>query len=250
MKAILKRTLFKVKTTLYLVLVTLFVATGCDKIEKPDELYTNPVTKIEAKVENATKYSNVVAVKLMVITKYTDGYIELARGDWKDGGFTIELPQTIDPSILCAETYTRGLLGPIADPSLKIAVSNRNAKAGTACFYGVDKDGNHVTDFYSLKIDENGNINEAFFSYVNTDVTIFGHDEREAIQDFQVGEVRYIANVKTSTTYSVDLKKGWNAWWFSNIRDEQKFTITNKWSTAASVGVKWYSFEDKWEFIN
>ena len=165
MKTILKKPLWlTVITTLCFIVVTLFATTGCDKIEKLDEIESNVVTKIEAKVENASKYNNIVAVKLMVFALSINDYIEFASGDWEGDGFTIVLPKTIDPNYLQVSEYNRGLLEPIANSSLTMAISNRNVKAGTAYFYGVDKDGNFVTSFYPLKIDENGNANEAFFS--------------------------------------------------------------------------------------
>ena len=223
---------------------------GCRKLEKPDEVEANVVTKIEAKVENASKYSNVVEVKLMVYDLSIDDYIELVRSDWKDGGFTIDLPKTIDTNYLQVSAYNRGLLNPIADPSLNITISNKNVKAGTAYFGGIDKAGNVVTWFYPFKIDEDGNADEAFYSYVDSDVTISGYDETEAVQDFTVNEIRYLALIKTSTIYSVGLKKGWNVWCLSSIRCEQDFTITNMWSTTPNSVLKWYGFEDKWELLD
>lgn len=238
-----------VKTTLCFIAVTLFATTGCEKVGELNGVETHVVTKIEAKVENASKYCNIVSVKLMVFALNIGDYIELASGDWKGDGFTMALPETVEQNYLQASEYNRGLLEPIANSSLAMTISNRDVKAGTAHFYGVDKDGNFVTSFYPLKINESGAADEAFFSYVNSNVTISGHYETEAVQDFEVNGIMYIALVKTSTTYSVDLKKGWNVWWLSNIRCEQDFTITNKWSTAPVDKQKWYSFEDKWELL-
>ena len=220
--------------------------TNCDKIEKPE---ASVVDKIEAKVENASKYSNIVAVKLIVYAINAGGVIELARGDWKGDGFTIVFPEMVNPNYLQVSQYNRGLLEPIDNTSLNMTISNRNAKATTAHFWGIDKEGNLVTSFYPLKINGGGNANEVFFSYVNSDVTITGHNETKAVQDFEVNGTRHIALVRTSTTYSINLKKGWNAWWLSNIRCEQNFTITNKWSSAPIDKQKWFSFEDKWAIL-
>lgn len=240
---------YTVKTTLCIIVVTLFAATGCEMIGELNDVESNVVTKIEVKVENASKYSNIVSVKLMVFALSIGDYIELARGDWKGDGFTIVLPETVEQNYLQVSEYNRGLLEPIDNSSLTMIISNRDVKAGTAHFYGVDKDGNFVTSFYPLKINESGAADESFFSYVNSNITISGHDETEAVQDFEVNGIRYIALVKTSTTYSIDLKKGWNVWWLSNVRCEQDFTITNKWSTTHIDKQKWYSFEDKWELL-
>lgn len=71
-----------------MVIITLFTPAGCEEIENPKEdgfcLY--------AKVENAVKYDNVVAVKLMMRDRNGND-IELAHGDWKGNGFTIAPPE-------------------------------------------------------------------------------------------------------------------------------------------------------------
>ena len=126
-------------------------------------------------------------------------------------------------------------------------ISNKNVKAGTLFFDGIDKDGNIVTSFYPLKINDDGSADEIFYSYVDADVDIHGYAEREDIADFEIDGIKYIAFVKTITTYSVELTRGWNTWWLSNIRNEKEFKYTNKWSTASISILKWYSFEDRCE---
>ena len=253
----------KMKTQKNLIITMLMClvgfATACENkvIDANDYIKNDDTTSqggeslesIDAKVENAEKFNGIVSVKLMVYDLSIDAYTELARGDWKDGGFTIEFPKTLDSRHLQVSEYNRGLLEPIADPSLTISVDNRNAKAGTARFFGVDKDGNFVTSFYPVKINEDGKADEAFYSFVDREVTLVGHDAKEAMQDFEVNGVILIALVKTSTTYFVKLNKGWNTWWLSSIRCEQEFSYTNKWSTSPISKLKWYSFEDKWEVI-
>ena len=231
--------------------ILLIMAGGLASCESTDiEQHGNVYIKIgdiHGKVVNAAKYSNVVAVKLII-----NNHIELARGERKDcGGFTIILPKTLEPNNLHVYRFNRGLLSPIVDRPPNMSISNKNAKAGTVQLFGVDKNDNIITSFHPLKVDEDGNVKRVYISYVDSDVTIHGYYERRAVQDFLVGEIRYIAYVRTSTTYSVELKKGWNVWWLSSIRCIKEFTFTNRWSTSPPISrVKWYSLDDKHKKIN
>lgn len=243
----MKKLWFTMIIILCFTVVTLFTTIGCSKIEKP----SNEVSCINAKVENASKYSNIVEVKLMIFDLGSYNYIELARGNWEGDGFTILLPEKIDPNYLQVSDNS-GLLNPINDPSSNTTINNKNAKAGTASFCGIDKDGNEVTWFYPIKIDEDGNAKEVFFSYLDADVIISGYDITEAMQDIMDKEskMRFFGLVKTTTIYSLNLKKGWNAWWLLNFVSVAKMRIINEWSTTPISIQKWYSFEDKWELLN
>ena len=246
MKITFKKPLwFTVVIALCFSIITLFASTECKKSEKNYKAKT--VTKIKAKVENASKNVNIVEVKLMVYDFGIDNYVELARSDWKDGGFTIELPKKLEPNCLHLTGYNRGILEPVADPSLNMTISNQNVKAGTAHFWGVDKDGNLVTQFYPFKIDEDGSVNEVFYSFIDSDVTISGSNEKEVIMSMRDSEKKtdILGKTKVTDIYSVKLKKGWNVWWFSGYSSVSERIIINKWSTAPFSNMKWYSFEDR-----
>ena len=101
-----------------------------------------------------------------------DRDIELARGDWKDDGFTIELPKTLDPNYLHALINNNRVYMTIINPPSTVSISNKNVKVGNVAFWGVDKDGNVVTRFYPIEIDSDGNGQDAYYTYVDSDVTI------------------------------------------------------------------------------
>ena len=117
----------KAITTLCFIAITLFAATGCDKHK--DELYlcVNKVENICGKVENASKFSDVVRVNL-IWSESDNRYCILAHGDRKDDDFTITLPETLDLNFLQQSLILEGYSINIASPST-MTVSNPNFKA-------------------------------------------------------------------------------------------------------------------------
>jgi hypothetical protein len=244
MKKILKKPLWLTTiTTQCVIVVTLFAATGCDKLYKPYEF----CGKIEAKVENASKYSNVVVVKLMI------GNIELARGDWKNGGFTIEFPETLNPSYLHALINNNNVYMNINEPPSTVKITNKYVKVYHAVFLGVDINGKVVDRFYPIEIDKNGWGQDVFFTYVDSDVTISGYTERrnDVLLFTEYDEARFVGMDihpmsfgKITTTYSIKWKIGWNVWSFSRFYPSMKNKTTEKWSSTPASKLKWYSGKD------
>jgi len=211
--------------------------------EKQDELY------LYAKVENASKYSNIVAVKLMGVDRSIEIDSELARGEWKDGDFSIVLPKTLNPKYFHALINNNGLPTTIINTPSTMTISNKIVKVGNANFCGVDKDDKLVTHFFPFKIDENGNAMSAFFTYVDSDVTISGYDETGVViteyDEDKNADILYVW--KKTTTYSVEWKTGWNVWCLSSFQSVPEKTINEKWSSIPSSILKWYGSEDLWE---
>ena len=231
---------------LCMVCMLFFVVWGCEKFEKSDQ---DGLYLIHAKVENASKYSNVVEVKLMA------GNIELARGEWKGDGFVIVLPKTLDLNYLHTLINNNKEYMTIIDPPSTVTISNKNVKVWHAKFWGVDKDGNVVTRFYPLEIDKDGSYQDAFYTYVDSDVTISGYTEREytPMANTEYDNARYIGvNLmlnsfdKIITTYSVQWEKGWNVWSFSRFGNIPENTATEKWAPIPGNILKWYSAEELW----
>jgi len=194
------------------------------------------------KVENASEFSNVAEVKLMVYDRSIDMNIELTNGEWKDGGFTIELSM-LDPNY-CYTLANSGFPTSIANIPPTMTISNNNVKVGNVNFCGVDENGNLVTHFYPF-IDENGTTNRAFYTYVDSDVTISGYTEESGYYHIIEGS-NAPEEFKQTTTYSVKWEKGWNVWFVSRsqIREGDIMIITEQWSTAPVSGLKWYGSID------
>ena len=218
----------------FVAIMLLFAASSCENFEKPEEdgFYIN------AKVENASEYSNVAKVKLMVYNKNIKGYVELTSNDWKGYGFTSVLPTTIDPNYLDALNIS-GYWINLYTPST-MTVSNTNVKVLTvsSSFTGVDKDGTIVAFFQPYAIDEKSNVKDFFYTYVDSDVTISGYSEGTftviATEDYTRPYLW-----KNTTTYSIVWKKGWNVWWISRAWDTLNATETEEYSSSPIKELKW-----------
>jgi len=225
--------------------VFLFAFISCDK---DNDIVSRTIT---AKVENASEYSNVVEVKLMVYDRTTqevvppfgnitliDHYIELARGIWKDGGFTIELPKTLASNHLRA-LIRDGSPSVISNKQPTLVIKKENIRIGIIHFVGIDIDGNAVATFSSVKTGENVDT-EAFYTYVDSDVTISGYTYREgAVRPADEDAPTWF---ETTTTYSIKWKKGWNIWCLSTSHIITGYTAitTEQWSTTPVSNLKWY----------
>ena len=219
------------------------------------EGYDEEVLYINAKVENASRYNNIVEVRIIMYNSNIDKDVELARGEWKDGGFTISLPKTVDKNYLHALINNNKEYMTISDPPSTLSISDQNTKVWHAILWGVDKYGNMITRFYPLEIDEDGNGQDAFFTYVDSDLTISGFTEREnatfAFTEYDNARYRGVDLMlaswdKITTTYSVNWKKGWNVWSFSRFSNMSEKTATEKWASTSGNILKWYADEDLW----
>ena len=230
--------------SLCFIVVILFAANGCIKQEEPEFEYDSVVTKIEAKVENASKFSNVVLVKLMVYDSNARLYNELASGAWKDGGFTIALPETLDPYRLHALKVNGIWINLYSPPTMD--VSNKNVNVlDEFLFLGVDKYGKVVANFRPSPKVKNDDPNAAFYDtmyffyiYVDSDASISGSSK--SVFDV-IATVDYTGPMSwtKNTTYSIDWKKGWNVWWSSRTYDEQEAVVEEKYSSGPFIKPKW-----------
>ena len=249
---------FTAITTLCFIVVVFFVTTGCKKFENPDieELaFQNPYGDvIYAKVENPSRFSDVVEVKLVIFDN-VGRYIELAHGDWKDDGFTMTLPKTLNSNKLYAlinNDINSGIAPTITNTSSTMTVSNRNVKVVNADFLAFDKDGNQVTYFFLSEIDEDGNRSPngvTYFTYVDSDVNISGYSEREVL-DYPCGDITWVGEPiksvlwKETNVYSIEWKKGWNVWRFTGEINCLEETKKEEWSIIPMSRLVWSS--NKW----
>jgi len=236
-----------------LILVTIAGCNGAlekntDNNELSNELESGELY-IYAIVKNASQYSNVVKVKLMMENS------ELARGDWKGDGFSIVLPKTVDPNCIHALINNDREYMTIIDPPSTVTISDEDIKVGNVMFLGVDKDDNVITRFYPIYIDNDGNEQDAYYTYVDSDVTISGYTERmnTTIALTEYDNARYIGiNImlaswdKITTIYSVKWEKGWNVWSFLRFGNIPEKTATEEWSTTHVDRLNWYGAEDLW----
>jgi len=183
---------------------------GCDNPNPP-------ITHIHAKVENAEKFGNIVEVRLIIALPPAESglpnrHIEIARGDWKDCGFAIELPKTVNPNHLSRLTpdgrWRVRLNRYIYSEELSAAttISNRNARTVSGELGGFDKNGDLVAFFsFGNMIDED-NYTRAVFTYVDSDVTVLGN----SVRGHEISAYDEISYLKVLGTYSIEWKRGWN----------------------------------------
>ena len=232
---------------------------SCTRNEEPPQQISIDEWCSNIKITNASEYKNVVEVKLLAydvnairITNghsYNGRYIELASFDWKDEGFTIELPESLDSNYL-RPLVTNGWQVSI-DLGSGIIISNENAKVADILFAGVDKDGHVVATFSPINYKRSDiNLTEAIFTYVDSDVTIFGYNfaQGHCFPAF-LGAPSW---VERTTTYSVQWQKGWNVWFHTKQSSEEGYILYEevKWSTNPVSNLKWYGREcDFLEYI-
>jgi len=255
METVFKKTLWLTVTTT-LCLVFLFAVTGCDKLENPafeEPAIENPDGDVlYAKVDRPSRFSDVVEVKL-VIYDNVGRQIELARGDWKDDGFRIVLPKTLNPNnlhtLINNNDTNSGVAPTIINTPATMTISNRNVKVVNADFLAFDKDGNQVTYFFLSEIDENGNLSPSgitYFTYVESDVTISGYREREVL-GYPCGDIHWIdepiASVlwKETYVYSTEWTKGWNVWRLTGGANCLEETRKEEWTTISMSKLRWSS---------
>ena len=231
-----------------LVLAGTFSACEKSAFVEEDELY------LYAKVENASEYRDVVVVKLMMYRSsiVESEFIELARGDWKEGGFTIVLPK-INSNDYRTLINQRWLPSSINLYSSTITISDKNTRAGGVSFWGVDKDGNRVTQFFPHTTGDDDNVGRALFTYVDSDVIISGYiDAGTSCNDYdEYTGATSMWSWRDRTIYSVEMKEGWNVVVHSNFQCVPEGTITEKLSTIPinRLELKWYGGESWCELV-
>ena len=216
--------------------------------EENEGLYKNFELPSSVHVVNASEYSHVVAVKLMVGHRGTIcKFHEFARSDWNDGSFSMVLP-AINDSVYFESPFDGFRLLSYAPT---VTISNINVKDVEAFFIGVDKDDNAVAVFSpfredvsdvdivgdGLKVSET----EAFFQFVDANVTISGYSRVWGTFINPEGSL-HPGDLFRNRYYLLNWVKGWNIWFLSKsyIRVSNTMMETEIWSTVPVDGLKWY----------
>jgi len=211
------------------VFVMAIVIAGCDSNFHEDE------SLMYARVENASKFSNVVEVKLMATGSCNNLGVELARSTWEGDGFKIVLPEEID------HKYLNTIM---IEMQSTIAISNKSVKTMDVAFVGFDKDGIEVTRFSPFGTDKDGNtIDNIYYTYVDDDLAISGYTERMVTI---IGTNDYTGPYEwnLTTIYSIEWEKGWNVWCSSSSWDESEATVLRKNSSSPIGNLKWRGDEN------
>jgi len=163
-------------------------------------------SKIEAQVFNGDAYNSVFTTVKALANIYSDGTenyfkgVEIATGSYSNGGFTLNLPETMNNQYL-------NKIDDELDLGAGLTFSDANAKITAIIIQGYNSAGKAIGWFeYS-----SSNI-EGVICYVDRDVNVIGANE-----DFRV---------------NIRFKRGWNLLYF-----EKK---ANKVTTQTQYAMRWY----------
>ena len=202
-----------------ILLVVCVLFAGC---KKADDDSVISIDKITAKIDDASKFSDVKKVKITALYYENDSWVQasIAESDFKDGDFTINLPETVDTKYLYS----------LENLSKVVNVSNKNAKrSNTAQVWGVDSENKNIALFEYKKVSESY-MTRMTWDYVDSDVNISGSSTSTPTE-----------NMELTITYSLKLKKGWNiTYQIETITKQGDKTIQKtEYKNSAVSGLKW-----------
>jgi hypothetical protein len=215
-----KKILFK---NLTLLLGGIALLASCDDDDKDDKSVKG--FSIQANVENGNDYNSTIdAVRGLINAdeehdEETDSFYwtghEVVNTDYKNGSFTLNLPQIEDQYLYPLEGIPDG-----------IKVSNVDVK-GAGLLILAYKSGNAVGEF---EYEKRSSINNylAGYIYVNGDASMIGSETEE----YPSWTYNY--------DYDVSLTKGWNIIYFKYSESLTDKTSTEEVTSNSPSGLKWY----------
>ena len=198
-----------------------FLLTGCNKDD--NGLNGTNISTIDAKVENGSDYNTKIdAVKALInaneeYNSESGQYVytghEVASGNYTNGGFTLDLPKTVDDQYLSLLT-TDGM-------PKEITVSDTTVK-GNSIEIVAYKSGVEVGYFEYNSPDSTAT---SGYIYVDRNVKITGSGS----EDLFGSTFKYI--------YNVSWKKGWNIAYFKETTTVNSYTVEV--TTTEPSGLRW-----------
>ncbi|MDR2146671.1 MAG: hypothetical protein LBE91_09475 [Tannerella sp.] len=231
-------------------LASVFVFGGCRKDDDELDSGDGVGRKITAKVENGNRY-DFDEVKAVTYYGFSDNSAVLAETDYAGGGFTLQLPETVDDRYLSPmEDYADILeksLSELVGFSLKFnAELSEEDVNGTVAAIEAHRSGDKEGDFFYMTLTENESVTrytmtiaEGIFMYSDKSCKITGSSSEDRLID---GIEAWI-----NTAANASLRKGWNILYLTETveasRVTQIITVTMTISSDEPAGMKWY-FED------
>ena len=214
-----------------ILLVACVLFTGCKKDEDDnDDNHAASTDKITAKINDASKFGDVKKVEIRGYYYESGSYIHdpIAEGDFKDGGFTIILPETVNEKYLTT----------LENLSNKVNVSNNKVKRmANNQVPGVNSANEDIVIFTYKKEESNSEpykyvLSQMVWYYVDGDLNVSGTTPSIYHEGI---------NTEMSDTYSLKLKKGWNITYHIQTTTKQgdKMIQKNEYTNSAVSGLKW-----------
>ena len=199
----------------YLVIAALVVSAAFTSCSKDDDNGGGGnASSVSATVRNASEFSDVVKIYVMATNVNTDRNEKIAECEFKNGKFSVNLPEKLDAKYLSEDEYPEGVTVNPADAKTSYSVE----------FWGVNAAGNSIAEF-SLEGGGANSFTEASYVYSDKAFSISG----SGIMDGY------------NTTFSGNMKQGWNMVYvtYSSTTTGEKVTLT----TSPVSGLEWIGYE-------
>ena len=196
----------------------------CSMSCKKDSKEGGEITGFVIEAENVIDANDDIAT-VKAISGMEDEMEVIATGKYKNGGFKLTLPSTLNSKYLLSisEDIEEGMV--VSDPNAKVGAAN--------WFVAYDKDGNEIGEFDCVYYDEETNTNATslFHFYADRDLTITGTI---------IYEHEWFGY--TTEIYDCSFKKGWNVFYFieewDNDNTYYNLTLTTK--EPSGITFNWY----------
>jgi hypothetical protein len=208
-------------------IISFFAALLIVACEKNQEAASGSVNAINAVVVEGDRYNDRIdEVKLLINCEKNYGTvngkdvwegIEVAKGDYRNGSFSIELPDNVS-NLIPFEV----VLPP------KINISKKNISYAYSNLIAYNKDGEQVGFFYYVCYKEEMFEAEAGLWYVNSDFTITGTDTET--DEYGTTYIKYNCN----------FKKGWNFLFWHGNRPDGKGNRIDETTSTVNGSMYWF----------
>ena len=209
----------KKKLVIFLSIMVFIGVTACSK--EDDDSGSGNSSVINAKVENGNEYDDwIVTVKALIAENegyypgggfYWIGY-ELASGEYKNGGFKLNLPANVPEQYLSESMEDIDF------------ASDKNAKGVHIHVLAYNEQGREIGEFKLIGTTNNTEV-EAWYFYIDRNVTAKGTEE----------DSKY----KNKYVYNISYRKGWNISYITEGYTDKEFVYTNTTSKPEGVDFKW-----------
>ena len=211
------------RTICFALFATSIILGGCrgdDNVDDDDDDDSVFDRHITAKIENASDFSDVTKVKILAWDNGNE--IVLATADFKDGGFTLNLPERVNSNLLYL----------IEDYFSMVTISNKNAKwRSIVVIHGYNKDDEYVA-FFRLANEQYNSEFYCKYLYVDSYLMITGDQYY-----FSNGSLALIE------VYDISLKKGWNVLHETRSYTEEGVLQSEFRTSPAIEGMKWFGYK-------
>ena len=214
----------------------MFSGCGKDDKDKSDENSSSMTTKdgkfiVTAKVENGDDYnSQIDRVKFSTRMRFDSEARITVEGEYSDGGFTLEFPQTVDESLLES-------IGEIFFKDFRIPNANISDLDAKITAFGVDNQ--EIFAYKSDKYSGRFMYDNYNWSTSTTSVTY---------ANFVYASKNVSVKLYAGMGFDISFQKGWNVLYIRLNSDSNETVDIFTPSSTTGYGMKWKYYSDKLPF--